>query len=91
MFAHDRVGAGSGGGQGATPGAGTLPVSTAAQYADRPGNGYDRTPLPVRPPVAVPAVGTVGQSLSTDDIRRLQAVLYELSECRQLLTEALKR
>jgi hypothetical protein len=91
MFAHDRVSPDA-----VTPGtAVSRPQQPAAAPPLPPAADAYGAPRPVAPrptaPVAVPAVGGVGQSLATDDIRRLQAVLFELGECRQLLTEALKR
>ncbi|MCB1479574.1 MAG: MerR family transcriptional regulator [Rhodobiaceae bacterium] len=81
MFAHDRV-----------------TTSTQADSAPKAAVEQPREQRePVAPPpaaqapVAVPAVGQVGQALTAEDIRRLQAVLFELGECRQTLTEALKR
>ncbi len=71
-----------------------------AESKPEPASVEAATPEPVAPPpaasqpappVAVPAVGSAGQALTPEDIRRLQAALYELSECRQTLTEALKR
>jgi DNA-binding transcriptional MerR regulator len=47
---------------------------------------------PRRPPVAMPSIdnmmaapGTVSAGLSRDDLRKLQASLHELTECRRLL------
>jgi DNA-binding transcriptional MerR regulator len=57
---------------------------------DAPAAAQDHAAEAVEPPaVPVPAPATELR-LSRDDVRRLQSALHELSECRQLIDQALK-
>jgi DNA-binding transcriptional MerR regulator len=47
---------------------------------------FDRS-RPAAPPAAVPAGEATGTALSRDDVRRLQATLFELLECKRLLDQ----
>ncbi|MFN0263446.1 MerR family transcriptional regulator [Tepidamorphus sp. 3E244] len=96
IFAHDRVAASQPQepAPAKAPAAPPAPQPAPAPTAEKPPAAAPAQPAAegkAEPPIAVPAVGRIGESLSADDIRRLQSVLFELGECRNLLTEALKR
>ena len=48
---------------------------------------YTDRARPATPPAAAPSGEAVGSGLSRDDVRRLQATLFELLECKRLLDQ----
>ena len=56
---------------------------------EAPPAAQEQTPAVVEQPAPAPAPA-IEPRLTRDDVRRLQSALHELSECRQLIDQALK-